>query len=169
MTNGSFASLQHPTSFVVDGNNPSTTLENIGQVNGTSFSFVVNFASGTSLELNLRDSTGAAAASGAFPVQAGTSSACVSTSASAGSSTTGSTASTTAGGSSTTSDTSSASSTTTTDSTSGHALITSGSFATPTTPTSNAAAGLTAQFSELGVAAGVVGAVMAAFALQIVG
>ncbi|KLO17210.1 hypothetical protein SCHPADRAFT_994525 [Schizopora paradoxa] len=151
---------------IVDGNNPTTTLENLGQVNGTSLSFIVNFASGTSLGLNLKDSTGAVAQSGAFPVQAGTSTACVgqgvSTSAPAGGSTTaGSTASTTAGGSTTSGATSAGSSTTGTTS---HASTTSTSPSSGSTTSSSNAAGPTAHFTELGVA-GVVGAVMAALAL----
>jgi hypothetical protein len=54
-----------------------TALEDLGQQNGTSFSWNTNIAAGTSVDLTLRDNTGAIAQSAPFTIQAGATTACV--------------------------------------------------------------------------------------------
>ncbi|KAG1821719.1 uncharacterized protein BJ212DRAFT_1264797 [Suillus subaureus] len=57
---------------ILPGASPDgTALENLGQQNGTSVTWVCNIASGTSIGLTLRDSTGATAQSAPFTVNPG--------------------------------------------------------------------------------------------------
>ncbi|TFK75238.1 hypothetical protein BDN72DRAFT_758202 [Pluteus cervinus] len=61
-----------------DGNNPSAAaIEDLGPQNGTSFTWIVNVAAGTSIGLALRDSTGQSVQSASFTVNPGTSTSCV--------------------------------------------------------------------------------------------
>ncbi|OJA12420.1 hypothetical protein AZE42_03389 [Rhizopogon vesiculosus] len=74
------------TRFILPGGSPtSASLENLGQQNSTSVTWICNIASGTSLGLTLVDSTGLTAQTAPFTVNPGSSTSCTnSTSLSAG-------------------------------------------------------------------------------------
>ncbi|KAH7926305.1 hypothetical protein BV22DRAFT_1033021 [Leucogyrophana mollusca] len=60
------------------GGDPSSpALECLGEQTGTSYTWTVNIASGTSVGLELRDSTGDVAYSAPFTIQPGTSTTCI--------------------------------------------------------------------------------------------
>jgi len=70
----------HPPYFltVQPENEPNAgPLVNLGEQNGTSFTWVVNIPAGDNGFLQLRDSTGVLAQSGVFSVQAGTTTSCL--------------------------------------------------------------------------------------------
>jgi len=76
---------------VLPGSQPNAAaLVDLGQQSGTSFTWTVNIAAGTSIGLNLRDSSGLVAQSAPFTINSGTDSSCVgkTPSTSAGSATT---------------------------------------------------------------------------------
>ncbi|KIL67593.1 hypothetical protein M378DRAFT_191606 [Amanita muscaria Koide BX008] len=63
---------------VLPGNSPSgQALESLGTFNGTSFSWKVNIAAGTSIDLTLRDSNGNLAQSAAVTINPGSDTSCV--------------------------------------------------------------------------------------------
>ncbi|KAL4074910.1 hypothetical protein V8B97DRAFT_1647819 [Scleroderma yunnanense] len=68
------------TSCILPGADPTgTAIENLGQQNSTSLTWVCNIASGTSLGLTLRDSTGLVAQTAPFTVNPGSSTSCLNT------------------------------------------------------------------------------------------
>jgi hypothetical protein len=141
---------------------PSTTVENLGELNSTSFTWIVNVASGQSVGFNLLDSTGAEKQTAAVPIQAGVSTSCVgqAASGSAGSAgTTGSNVATGATGGSTS--TGSSGSATTTGS-SGGASTSAGTSAATSASASTTSNAASAQSAQLG-AAGILGAALLAF------
>jgi len=63
---------------VHDGNNPTgPAIQDLGQQDGTSFTWTVNIAAGTSIGLAVRDSTGASVQSASFPINSGSSTDCL--------------------------------------------------------------------------------------------
>ncbi|EIN04875.1 hypothetical protein PUNSTDRAFT_107721 [Punctularia strigosozonata HHB-11173 SS5] len=143
---------------VLPGGQPSAAaLEDLGEQTGTSLTWTVDIAAGTSLGLTLRDSTGALAQSGQFTVQGSSDSSCIgknslsssvagSSTAASGSSTSGSAAGTSSAVSTTVSTPAATSSavTTTAAATSAHSTSTAPSSAATSkasTPGSSAAAG----------------------------
>ncbi|KAG1842017.1 hypothetical protein DFJ58DRAFT_807074 [Suillus subalutaceus] len=65
---------------ILPGASPNgVALENLGQQNSTSVTWICNIASGTSLGLTLRDSTGLTAQSAPFTVNPGSSTSCTNT------------------------------------------------------------------------------------------
>lgn len=65
---------------ILPGATPNgVAIENLGQQNGTSVTWICNIQSGTSIGLTLRDSTGLTAQSAPFTVNPGSSTACTNT------------------------------------------------------------------------------------------
>ncbi|KAF9475386.1 hypothetical protein BDN70DRAFT_883749 [Pholiota conissans] len=157
---------------VLPGNQPTAAaLIDFGQQTGTQLTWTVNITAGTSLGLNLRDSTGTLAQSGVFTVQASSDTSCLTSSGSTTSPTTGTTTGTTTGGS-TTAPTTAPTTTPTTPATTPTTRVTtppatsttkastSGTTSASTTTTSSAASGNMANAGLAG-AFGIGAAIMA--------
>ncbi|KAG6873927.1 hypothetical protein C0995_008966 [Termitomyces sp. Mi166 len=83
---------------ILPGSQPSApALENLGQVQGNSFTWTVNIPAGTSIGLTLRDSTGNVVQSAPFTINAGNDNSCIGASSTAGGSTAGNTSPATSG------------------------------------------------------------------------
>ncbi|KAI0001428.1 hypothetical protein BJV74DRAFT_882384 [Russula compacta] len=155
--------VQPLISFVFPGATPDTgVLETFSNITGNSYTFTVNFATGTSLDLSLRDNSGLLAQTAPFTVGSGGSTGCLSsgvqsgtagtvavTAASSNPTTAGTTAGTSAGSTPTTTGASKAAS-------SGSSASTS--TASKSSSTSNAAMSTGIAYG----AAGVLGAIVAA-------
>ncbi|KAL0580967.1 hypothetical protein V5O48_001059 [Marasmius crinis-equi] len=145
---------------VQDGNNPTgTALERFDNQSGTSLSWTVNFAGGTSVGFLLRDSDGATSQTAATTIQAGSSTDCIGKSAtvSGGGTNTGGTGSptqTSAGGSTT-------NGATTTSSGSGGSSTSSSGSSTTSADSANNSNAASAASAQVGVA-GLVGAAVLA-------
>jgi len=143
---------------VLPGNTPSgQALENLGTFNGTSFTWTVNIAAGTQLDLTLRDSSGLIAQSAPFTINPGSDSSCVGNAVS-GSAGTGTAAATSGSGSGTGGGTGAGS--TATSSAGGSSASSTSTSTSGSSSKSNAA--YPANVAKVG-AAGVAGAILAAF------
>ncbi|KAG6332447.1 hypothetical protein ID866_6639 [Astraeus odoratus] len=143
----------HTRNSILPGATPNgAAIENLGQQNSTSVTWVCNIASGTSIGLTLRDSTGLTAQSAAFTVNSGSSTSCLNTTSIAAGPTVSSGSGTTAAATGTS--TSPGSSNTATSSASGSTASSS----------SQASSGAIPNGANFG-AAGAIGAVVAALFL----
>jgi hypothetical protein len=158
---------------VLPGNTPSgQALENLGTFNGTTFTWTVNIAAGTSIDLTVRDSSGQTAQTAPFTINAGSDSSCVGKAVSGSAGTGTAAAATSAGGATATSGSGSGTGGGTGAATGGGAgsTATSGAGGSSASSTSTSTSGSSsksnaaspANVAKVGVA-GVAGAILAAF------